>query len=131
MSRFPDFALDDRWVLSHRSGKLQVDPEKVYASLVESEPDASGQLVDVATLFLTNSECPFHCVMCDLWKNTTDEKTAPGLIPLQIRNALMNLPPARHIKLYNSGNFFDTKAIPTQDYEAIASLLEPFENVIV
>ena len=69
--------------------------------------------------------------MCDLWKNTTDEKSPVGVIPQQIIHALEQLPPAKHIKLYNSGNFFDTKAIPPEDYEEIASLLDPFETVIV
>ena len=35
-----------------------------------------------------------------------------GDIPAQIAYALDQLPPARQIKLYNSGNFFDHQAIP-------------------
>ena len=131
MSRFPDFDLDDRWILSHRSPKNPVDAREAYAFMVEAERSASGAIEQVATVFLTNRECPFRCLMCDLWKNTTDEKTSPGHIPHQIAQALEQLPPARHIKLYNSGNFFDTKAIPSKDYEKIAALLDPFETVIV
>ncbi|MBI5915188.1 MAG: radical SAM protein [Bacteroidetes bacterium] len=131
MSSFPDFDMDDRWILSHRSSKNPVDAHKPYADRVEEERAASGDIEKVATVFLTNRECPFRCLMCDLWKNTTDEKTPPGAIPHQIAHALALLPPARHIKLYNSGNFFDTKAIPPEDYEQIAALLDPFETVIV
>jgi len=69
--------------------------------------------------------------MCDLWKNTLAEPVPAGAIPEQIRAALGGLPPARHIKLYNAGNFFDPGAIPTSEHEEIASLLEPFERVIV
>jgi hypothetical protein len=69
--------------------------------------------------------------MCDLWKNTTDESVPPEAIPEQIDYALARLPPARHIKLYNSGNFFDAKAIPRADHAAIAARLRGFETVIV
>ena len=131
MSRFPDFDMDDRWILSHRSPKKPVDAHTPYAFLVEEEHTAAGVIEKVATVFLTNRECPFRCLMCDLWKNTTGEKSLPGVIPHQIAHALSKLPPARHIKLYNSGNFFDTKAIPPEDYEKIAALLAPFETVIV
>jgi radical SAM enzyme (TIGR01210 family) len=37
----------------------------------------------------------------------------------------------KHLKLYNSGSFFDPRAIPEEDYEEIASILEGFETVIV
>ncbi len=123
--------MDDQWVLSQRSAKNAVDVREPYAFLVENERSASGKVEPVATLFLTNKECPFRCLMCDLWKNTTDERTPVGAIPHQIALALKRLPPARHIKLYNSGNFFDTKAIPPADYAEIAALLDPFETVIV
>ncbi|WP_299460922.1 radical SAM protein, partial [uncultured Gimesia sp.] len=92
---------------------------------------AEGHVTEISTLFLTNRECPFHCLMCDLWKNTTDYTLEPGLIPQQIEYALAKLPPARQIKLYNSGNFFDPKAIPREDFSQIASLVEPYERVIV
>jgi len=69
--------------------------------------------------------------MCDLWKNTTDHTVPEGAIPQQIEWALAQLPPAANIKLYNSGNFFDTRAIPESDYAAIASLLSGFETVTV
>lgn len=69
--------------------------------------------------------------MCDLWKNTLDEATPLGAIPTQIRRALQALPPARNIKLYNSGNFFDPQAIPKADHVAIAALLADFRRVIV
>jgi hypothetical protein len=69
--------------------------------------------------------------MCDLWKNTLEEPVAPGQIPAQIRWALARLPPARHLKLYNSGNFFDPLAIPPDDYAAIAELAAPFERAVV
>ncbi len=54
-----------------------------------------------------------------------------GAIPDQIRAALATLPPARVLKLYNAGSFFDPRAIPPGDFEAIASLARPFARVIV
>jgi archaeosine synthase beta-subunit len=69
--------------------------------------------------------------MCDLWKNTLTESVPFGAIPQQIEYALARLPNARVIKLYNSGSFFDPRAIPVADYPAIARLLTPFDRVIV
>ena len=69
--------------------------------------------------------------MCDLWKNTTPQTVPIGAIPAQIDFALQQLPAARHIKLYNSGNFFDLRAIPTEDWPAIAERARRFDTVIV
>ncbi len=85
----------------------------------------------VATVFLTNRECPWRCLMCDLWQNTLPGSGPPGSIPGQIEMALTSLPAARQIKLYNSGSFFDPRAIPPDDFPAIARLLRPFDRVIV
>ena len=85
---------------------------------------ASGEIASVNTLFLTNRECPWHCVMCDLWKNTLTETVPVGAIPAQIEYALARLPTARVIKLYNSGSFFDPRAVPVADYPAIAKSVD-------
>jgi radical SAM enzyme (TIGR01210 family) len=95
------------------------------------ERTSSGNIEDTAIIFLTNKECLFHCLMCDLWKNTTDEPVPAGAIPQQIRQVIQKIPGVKHIKLYNSGSFFDEKAIPKNDYKEIARLLDPFETVIV
>lgn len=131
MSSFPDFLPDDRWIISKRGSKNPVNPSIPYAFLAERERTASGKIEDVAVVFLTNSECPFHCLMCDLWKNTTEVPVRPGTIPRQIEYALNRLPAVKHIKLYNSGSFFDKRAIPDEDYPEIAYLLRGFETVIV
>lgn len=121
----------DREILAARPAKNAVDPRQAYARLVEPEFTADGRLEDVATIFLTNRECPFRCLMCDLWKNTTDHTLPLGAIPSQIDDALARLPPAAHVKLYNSGNFFDPRAIPPADHATIAERLMPFRTVIV
>jgi radical SAM enzyme (TIGR01210 family) len=118
-------------IRSLRAPKAAVDPLRPYAFLVEPERAANGRIDDVATLFLTNRECPFTCVFCDLWRHTLDEPTPRGAIPTQIAWALAQLPAAQHIKLYNSGNFFDAQAIPPDDHPAIADLVAGFETVIV
>lgn len=121
----------DRWVLRYRSSKAQLDPLQPYAAAWEEEPDASGALVPTAVVFLTNRECPFRCVMCDLWVNTLDDTVPHGAIETQIRTALAKLSPARQIKLYNAGSFFDPQAIPPADDEEIAHAVGGFERVIV
>jgi radical SAM enzyme (TIGR01210 family) len=128
---FPEFHINNQWILAQRGEKNQVNPNEPYAFLVEKERLPNGSIEEVATIFLTNKECPFRCLMCDLWKNTIEETVPHGSIPQQIAFALERLPGTKQIKLYNSGNFFDAKAIPVQDYPAIAEVLSGFDTVLV
>ncbi len=114
-----------------RPHRNEVDPWRPYHLLVEPEVSRRGKVEEVATVFLTNRECPFRCLMCDLWKNTLETPTPRGAIPAQIRFALEQLPRTPHLKLYNSGNFFDRQAIPATDYDEIITLVQGFETVIV
>jgi archaeosine synthase beta-subunit len=121
----------DAWIAALRPPRNRVDPLRPYLFFAEDECSREGEIVSVNTLFLTNRECPWRCLMCDLWKNTLAETVRAGAIPAQIEYALARLPGSRHIKLYNSGSFFDPRAIPVADYPAIAAQLTPFERVIV
>jgi radical SAM enzyme (TIGR01210 family) len=123
--------LHDDFVVQHRGLKPPLDPHRAYAAIREEERDPSGALASTAVVFLTNKECPFRCVMCDLWVNTLDTTVPRGAIAAQIRTALADLPPARQIKLYNAGSFFDPAAIPPDDDEEIARAVDGFERVIV
>jgi radical SAM enzyme (TIGR01210 family) len=123
--------IGDRFVLQHRRSKSLLDPRRAYASTWEEETGENGAPVPTAVVFLTNRECPFRCVMCDLWMNTLDERVSAGAIPEQIRTALTALPRARQVKLYNAGSFFDPQQIPFEDDEAIARAVSDFERVIV
>lgn len=122
-------AIDNDWILRARGPKHPVSPDRPYAWLVEQERAASGRIEDVATIFLTNRECPFRCLMCDLWKNTTDQTIQADELVGQLQFALARLAehPDTHPrrlaqwKLYNSGNFFDAQAIPQK---AIPPLVE-------
>ncbi|HVZ22982.1 MAG TPA: hypothetical protein VG871_18040 [Vicinamibacterales bacterium] len=114
-----------------RGGKAVLDPARAYAAVFERELGPSGALTPTAAVFITNKECPFKCVMCDLWVHTLDARIAPGLVPAQIATALESLPPARQVKLYNAGSFFDPDAIPPEDDEAIAGLVRRMDRVIV
>lgn len=126
---FPNFTDSD--ILAERMPRNVVDPRRPYAYLLETERSAEGELVGVATLFLSNSECPYRCLMCDLWKNTLPRSLPSAGIPEQIDFALQRLPAGRQIKLYNSGNFFDPKAIPEEQYPAIADRVRQFDRVVV
>lgn len=121
----------DTQIVAARGPKNAVDPFRPYHALVEPEFSANRIVEDCLTVFLANRECPFRCLMCDLWKNTTDERVPAGAIPEQIQYALQSLPPAPHIKLYNSGNFFDRQAIPGGDLPRVAELVGGFQSVIV
>lgn len=114
-----------------RGAKAALDPARAYAAVFERELDSSGALAPTSVVFITNKECPFRCAMCDLWVHTLDARIAPGLVPAQIAAALESLPPARQVKLYNAGSFFDPDAIPPEDDEAIAGLVRRMDRVIV
>jgi hypothetical protein len=124
-------AARDRFVLDLRGPKTALDPHRAYAAVWEEERDETGALAPTAVVFLTNRECPFRCAMCDLWVNTLDEPVPRGAIAHQIRAALATLPPARRIKLYNAGSFFDPQAIPPRDYDEIAATVAGVDRVIV
>jgi archaeosine synthase beta-subunit len=114
-----------------REPRHEVDPSRPYAFFQEAERSREGIIESVATVFLTNRECPFSCVMCDLWKHTLRDVISAGMIPRQIEHALANLQPCDSIKLYNSGNFFDPQAIPFADHDRIASIVRGFRTVVV
>jgi radical SAM enzyme (TIGR01210 family) len=132
LTPFPsDTAQIDSWILARRPARNELDPQRPHAFFLEQERADSGERVNVATIFLTNRECPWRCLMCDLWRNTLPEAVPTGAIPAQIDYALARLPTARQVKLYNSGSFFDRGAIPPEDYPAIAQRLREFNRVIV
>jgi len=130
MSEKYDVIINDKWILANR-GKKMLSILKNHILVGRKEHTISGKIEDTAIIFLTNRECPFHCLMCDLWKNTTEKPVPPGSIPDQIEWALAQMPEAKHLKLYNNGNFFDERAIPEKDYKRIADLVSNFETVIV
>jgi radical SAM enzyme (TIGR01210 family) len=124
-------AARDEWILSRRPVRRTLDASQPYAFFVEDECTGGGEVAAVATLFLTNRECPWRCLMCDLWQNSLTESVPAGIIPAQIKYALERLPPARQIKLYNSGSFFDPRAIPPEDHVQTAEQVTGFDRVIV
>ena len=131
MSKIPEFQIDGRWIRALRGSKAPVDPYIPYGYFHEKELSSTGSIEEVNTLLLSNRECPFTCLMCDLWKHTTDDPVPVGAIPAQMEYALSRLPAASVLKLYNSGSFFDPHAIPVQDYPDIASRAEDFEMLLV
>lgn len=131
MSKYPDFRIDNRWISSMRGEKALVDPHIPYGYFNETERTSLGAIEEVTTLLLSNKECPYRCLMCDLWKHTINETVPVGAIPAQIDYALSRLTATKHLKLYNSGSFFDQSAIPAADYRAIAKRISSYESVVV
>ncbi len=128
--------VSDRFVVERRAPRPTHDPWRHQGVQIDEEPDGAGGAVRAATVFLTGRECPWRCVMCDLWRYTTVDDTPLGAIPHQIADALRYLrasdgalPP--HLKLYNAGSFFDPRAVPLVDDEAIAALVSAHRRVIV
>src|SRR2546423_6450558 len=78
----------NEWITDLRGPANSLDTQMPYAFLSEREPDAAGNIVTVSTIFLTNRQCPWKCVMCDLWQNTLPESVPEGALPEQIDHAL-------------------------------------------
>jgi hypothetical protein len=121
----------DAFVLGLRPPRNTADPFRPSGFFAEEEPRPGGGTERTATVLLTNRECPWRCLMCDLWKNTLEGPTPAGSVPEQIRFALERLPRADVLKLYNAGSFFDRAAIPAGDHAEIAALARAFDRVVV
>jgi radical SAM enzyme (TIGR01210 family) len=123
------------WILRWRPQRAMVDPFKPHGFFLEEECSDSGRIEKSGIILLTNKECPWRCLMCDLWKNTATQSVPAGAIPSQIDFVLrtwgeLGSMPQR-IKLYNSGSFFDSAAIPPGDYAAIAQKVAFARHIIV
>ena len=127
----------DAWILGLRRGvpRATLDPRRVSAWIPEHEPDDHGRIQSGLALFLTNRECPWRCLMCDLWRHTLTVRVRAGDLPAQIDQALNESRLAGHspewIKLYNAGSFFDPGAVPVGDRSSIARQVQGFRRVIL
>lgn len=131
-TRYPENRTErDQWVLDRRPARNAHDAYRPNGFFVEDECTGSGQIEQVATILLTNRECPWRCVMCDLWQNTLEDVVPDGAIAAQIEYALPRMPPVKMVKLYNAGSFFDHRAIPVGDYAGIAAPISGMERVVV
>jgi radical SAM enzyme (TIGR01210 family) len=126
----------DRFVVERRGAREVRDPGRHQGVIVEDERAADGSIARVATVFLTGRECPWRCVMCDLWRYTIEEDTPAGAIPAQVAAARQALREQQGravsvMKLYNAGSFFDPRAVPESDCDDIAAQLVGLDRVIV
>ena len=123
----------DRRIRSLRPPKTHIDPYTAHGSLIEEERRPGGKIERALTVFLTGAECPFTCSFCDLWRWTIDGPTPPGALTTQLQNVLGALdgPVPDRLKIYNASNFFDQRAVPSQDLPGIARLAASFAAVTV
>lgn len=132
---YPDSHGRSAWILRHRPDlsdvRKNLSVDRPGGWIEEWEPDSGGNLQRFLTVFLTNRECSWRCLMCDLWRQTTLESVPPGAIPRQVEFALNSVPGAPAVKLYNAGSFFDPGAIPEVDLPRIAELLRSRAHLIV
>jgi radical SAM enzyme (TIGR01210 family) len=123
------------WIIAQRpAGGSPPDPWAPHGIFLEKERLASGAVADSGVVLLTNKECPWRCLMCDLWKGMTKGKVPGGAITRQVSLACRDweakgVTPSQ-VKLYNSGSFFDPAAIPREDYAGIAAELGFASNVV-
>jgi uncharacterized Fe-S cluster-containing MiaB family protein len=129
-----------------------------HGSVLEEERRPGGKVEQALTVFLTGAECPFTCSFCDLWQWTLDGPTPPGALTRQLQDILearkvearneesrdgkIRDGKASHgitredrtpdrLKLYNASNFFDQRAVPSDDLLGIAKLAAPFDAITV
>ncbi|MFL5561839.1 MAG: radical SAM protein [Gemmatimonadaceae bacterium] len=123
----------DRRIRSLRPPKPFVDPWVAHGTMLDDERRPDGKVERALTVFLSGAECPFTCSFCDLWRYTIDGPTPPGALTKQLANVVGALDGARpdRIKLYNASNFFDHRAVPSDDVTGIAKLVAPFAAVTV
>ena len=124
------------WILAQRPPRTAgLDPNAPHGAFRERERLSSGAVVDTGVVLLTNRECPWRCLMCDLWKGTTVESVPGGAIPRQVELAVRTWSASGElpvqVKLYNSGSFFDPAAIPPADYAPVARRIAFARNVVV
>ncbi len=139
--RYPDRQTDrDRWIMDRRQTVGRASDLDVFRPshwLREAEPAPEGGMASILTIFLTNRECPWRCLMCDLWRHTLEETVPLGAIPRQIDYAVasdrknQSWTAPDWLKLYNAGSFFDPRAIPKADWDAIAQHGRTARRVIV
>ena len=128
---FLELEINTSWIVESRGPKNEVSRERPYSCLIEKERSSQGTIDDTGTVFLANKECPFRCLMCDLWKNTVDTSISTEELLAQIKYAAQffedecrrNSIQIRQWKLYNSGNFFDAQAIPSAAFPPIIDIL--------
>jgi archaeosine synthase beta-subunit len=123
----------DRRIRSLRPPKRPVDPTTAHGSLIEMERRPGGRVERTLTVFLAGAECPFTCSFCDLWQWTLDGPTPAGALVTQLERVLdvLEAPYPERLKLYTASNFFDRRAVPREDWAALARLAAPFEAVTV
>jgi len=124
-------AARDRWILERRGPRIPVDSSRPIGVFLEDELAETGVVAPVVTVLIANRECPWRCLMCDLWRHTTEGPVPRGAVAAQIRVALAEFPDARRAKLYNAGSFFDPRAFPREDLAGIAIAVNGFHRVIV
>lgn len=124
------------WILAQRPPRPAApDPNAPHGVFLERERLASGAVADSGVVLLTNRECPWRCLMCDLWKDTTRHSVPEGAIPRQVEFAVRTWSDSGtlpvQVKLYNSSSFFDPAAIPPADYAPVARRIAFARHVVV
>lgn len=90
-------------------------------------------MVPGLTVFLANKECPWRCIMCDLWRAALPGRVSGDDILAQLDAALASRMGRAMgwLKIYNAGSFFDRGAIPCSAYDGIARRCLGIDRLVV
>lgn len=123
--------IDDAWVVEQRGARNAVQAGRAYGLSVERERQRDGAIDDVLTVLTVNRECPLRCVMCDLWKNTLEDRSPAGSVADQVDAALAAHADVSRIKIYNAGSFFDRGSIPQGDVDRIMDATRHLRTIVI
>lgn len=119
-------------ILQSREAKPPHLPlDQPVEALVESEVQLEGSQASILTLFLNVKECPLRCTMCDLWKPMPSKPVSASQLIGQVETTISQHPQTDQLKLYNSGNFFDSQSIPPEAYSQLAVIASRYERLII
>ena len=130
---YPDTAAArDRFVLDLRGPKTALDPQRAYAAVWEEERDDTGAPGADRRRVPHQSRMPIPVRdVRPVGQHARRSRCPAAPSPARSARRWRRLPPARQIKLYNAGSFFDPQAIPVDDFEEIAAAVSGFDRVIV
>ncbi len=123
------------WIVSARDpmARRLASAREPAGSIWEEEWQGGDIISSGLTIFLVNRECPWRCVMCDLWRDTLPQRVEAEDILAQMDVALATRGgrEMEWLKLYNAGSFFDSGAIPPSAYGGIARRCAGAGRVVV
>ncbi len=109
----------------------KMDPSRPVHVSLQKEIGYDKKIKKTLEIILTTTRCPFRCLMCGYYKDTIPDSPDPEQIIQQVEKAIKKFPEFEQVKIFNSGNFFDKKAIPPDVQVRLFKMLEDADLVTI